>query len=55
MANFCYNTVHFIGNATDKEKLQELFTTLAVKEDEIKEGQLLAFVQLTEGYMFQTA
>ena len=47
--------MHFIGNATDKEKLAELFTAMAVKEDETKEGQLPVFVQLTEGYMFQTA
>jgi hypothetical protein len=55
MANFCCNTVHFIGNATNKEKLQELFAAMAAKEDETHEGQLPPFVAATEGYQFQTA
>lgn len=55
MANFCCNTVHFIGDATNKEKLAELFAAMAEKETATQEGQLPPFVEATEGYMFQTA
>ena len=55
MANFCCITVHFIGNATNKEKLPELFIAMAEKEKATQEGQLPSFVKATEGYMFQPA
>ena len=55
MADFCCNTVRFVGNITNMQELQELFAAMAEKETETQQGQLPPFVEATEGYMFQTA
>ncbi|RWY48340.1 DUF1281 family ferredoxin-like fold protein [Mucilaginibacter gilvus] len=55
MANWCSNTVEFIGEHSQFEYLEVLFTAMAAKEKKECKGQLPAFVNEKDtGYLFET-
>lgn len=55
MANWCSNTVEFIGEHSQFEYLEVLFTAMAAKESKEGKGQLPAFVSEKDtGYLFGT-
>ena len=53
MANWCLNTVVFEGSPEALEQIQQLFKTMAAKEEKEGCGQLPDFVtDTTGGYFF---
>ena len=55
MANWCSNTVEFIGEHSQFEYLEVLFTAIAAKEKKEGKGQLPLFVnERDSGYLFDT-
>lgn len=55
MANWCSNSVTFIGEHSQFEQLASLFQAMAENERKLKKGQLPPFVEDTEGgYFFET-
>jgi hypothetical protein len=53
MANWCSNTVEFIGEHSQFEYLKVLFTAMAAKEKKEGKGQLPAFTEEGNGYLFE--
>jgi hypothetical protein len=54
MANWCSNTVEFIGEHSQFEQLRELFEAMAGKEKKERKGQLPDFVKNEAGFLFET-
>jgi hypothetical protein len=52
MANWCSNTVEFIGEHSQFEDLGKLFKAMAAKEKKNRAGQLPPFAQGDRGYLF---
>lgn len=52
MANWCYNVVTFETNPNVLEQLKQLFESLAEKCEKDEQGQLPAFIQNGNRYMF---
>jgi hypothetical protein len=53
MANWCFNTVEFIGEHSQFEQLEKLFRGMKKKEEQVGKGQMPAFVKSSEGYFFE--
>ena len=51
MANWCNNTVDFIGSAETFATMAEMFTAMALKETETQQGQLPSFYKKEGGWM----
>jgi hypothetical protein len=54
MANWCSNTVEFIGEHSQFEHLKVFFTAMAAKEKKEGKGQLPAFGNCEGGWLFET-
>jgi len=52
MANWCSNTVEFIGEHSQIEGLEKLFRLIAEKEKETNQGQLPPFGSFEKGWLF---
>jgi hypothetical protein len=52
MANWCSNTVEFIGEHSQFEYLKILFEAMASKEKKEEKGQLPAFTHFDSGFLF---
>lgn len=52
MANWCSNTVVFEGNPEAIEQIQQLFMSMAEKQEKEEMGQLPDFVTRYNGYFF---
>ena len=52
MANWCSNTVEFIGEHSQFERLGKFFTAMAAKEQKERKGQLPEFAGRNGGYLF---
>jgi hypothetical protein len=52
MANWCSNTVEFIGEHSQFEYLEILFEAMASKEKKEEKGQLPAFTHFDRGFLF---
>ncbi|MFC0513099.1 hypothetical protein ACFFGT_02770 [Mucilaginibacter angelicae] len=53
MANWCSNTVEFIGEHSQFEELGRLFKAMATKEKKERRGQLPPFAEVDSGYLFE--
>jgi len=53
MANWCSNTVEFVGEHSQFEHLKVFFTAMAAKEKKEGKGQLPAFAEEGIGYLFE--
>jgi hypothetical protein len=53
MANWCFNTVEFIGEHSQFEQLEKLFNKMKKKEEKERKGQLPDFVHSDDGYFFE--
>lgn len=54
MANWCSNTVEFIGEHSQFEQLRELFEAMAGKEKKERKGQLPDIAKNEGGFLFET-
>lgn len=52
MPNWCNNTVVFDGNENAIEQIQQVFRTMAEKEEQDNCGQLPDFIPLCDGHFF---
>jgi hypothetical protein len=52
MANWCSNTVEFIGEHSQFEELEKLFLAMAKKEKKEEKGQLPLFAVSDGGFLF---
>jgi hypothetical protein len=52
MANWCNNTVEFIGEHSQFEYLKILFEAMTSKEQKERKGQLPAFTDFDRGFLF---
>lgn len=55
MANWCSNTVEFLGEHSQMEQLKNLFDAMAAKEKRERKGQLPAFAAKEGGFLFETS